>query len=179
MRAHFSNTSLKAALIWAGVFAFRLLPLRAPNVEPLLASLMPLSGRLGALGSFFFATSSIVLYDAVTSGWGMWTLVTAISYGALALGSYAFFRFRAPSRKNFVLFSLLGVLLYDAVTGFTVGPLFFGQSFFAAFVGQIPFTCMHLAGAGLFAAVLSPALERWLALPGLFPTRAQVAPESA
>ena len=73
------------ALTWLGIFAFRffLLPVRAPNVEPLLAALMPIGKRAGAWVSVVFAVSSIVVYDAITSGWGSWTLAAAGAYAAL------------------------------------------------------------------------------------------------
>lgn len=156
---------MRAGVIWAGVFAFRfvLLPVRAPNVEPLMAAVMPVSRVSGAFASILFAASSIALYDAVTSGIGIWTLITAAAYGLVALLSHFYFSFRAPTRGNFVGFGIAATLLYDALTGLTVGPLFFGQSFTGAFVGQIPFTALHLLGTVLFAALLSPALMRFLA----------------
>lgn len=155
---------LKYILTFAAVFAFRLLPFRAPNVEPILASVMPLSKRFGALPGVLFGVLSIVLYDAVTSGWGAWTWVTALAYGILGAASYIYFKNRAASRGNFVRFSIVAVLFYDAVTGLTVGPLFNGQSFSAALAGQVPFTVLHLLGAVVFAALISPALYRWLAM---------------
>lgn len=141
---------------------FRLLPFRAPNVEPLLAVVMPFSARIGYMGSFLFAVSSIAVYDALTSGWGMWTLITALAYGALGLGSRAFFAHHTPSTANFVGFSVISTILYDAVTGLTVGPLFFNQPLAMAIVGQIPFTILHIAGSVLFALFVSPVVYRWV-----------------
>jgi hypothetical protein len=155
----------KIALAWAGVFAFRLilLPVRAPNVEPLMATLMPTSARLSLLQSFAFGALSIVIYDAFTSGWGMWTAVTALAYGAVAIASHLIFSRTAGTRMRFVAFSVVATILYDAVTGLTVGPLFFHQTLAAAFIGQIPFTMMHLTANVAFAATLSPVLSRWFA----------------
>ncbi len=159
------DTRLKIAATWFGVFAFRffLLPLRAPNVEPLLASVMPLSRVMNGISSFAFAALSIAAYDAVTSGIGVWTLVTAGAYGALGLAAHAYFQGRVGTRAQFVGFGIVGTLAYDAATGLTVGPLAFGQPFMGALLGQIPFTLLHLAGTVLFALVLSPILARWLA----------------
>ena len=50
----------------------------------------------------------------------------------------------------------------QAVTGLTIGPLLFHQSFIVSLIGQIPFTLLHLLGNVSFAIVLSPAIERWL-----------------
>lgn len=156
----------KIILAWAGVFLFRLvlLPVRAPNVEPLLATLMPVSKGLGMLQSFAFAALSITLYDAVTSGIGLWTLVTAFAYGLLGVAAHAYFTNREGTRTRFVGFAIVSTLLYDAATGLTVGPLFFGQPLAVAAAGQIPFTLLHLAGNVAFAATLSPVLARWLAV---------------
>ena len=164
MRMTNKESFYKVALAWAGVFLFRLvlLPVRAPNVEPLLATLMPVSKRLGMLQSFAFAALSITLYDAITSGIGLWTLVTAFAYGLLGIAAHAYFSTREGTRTRFVGFAIISTLLYDAATGLTVGPLFFGQSLAVAAAGQIPFTLLHLAGNVAFAATLSPVLARWL-----------------
>jgi len=155
---------IKAGLVWAGVFAFRfaLLPVRAPNVEPLLAAVMPVSRVFGVFASFLFALSSIILYDSVTSGLGLWTAVTAIAYGLVAVASHYYFSFAAPTRGHFLGFGIAATLAYDALTGLTIGPVFFGQSFAGALAGQIPFTALHLLGTVLFATLLSPALVRFL-----------------
>lgn len=160
---HFSipSAGLKVAIAWVLVFAFRLLPFRPPNVEPMLATIMPFSKRLGAFGSFAFGFFGIVLFDAVTSGWGSWTWVTALCYGALGAGSYRFFRTREATVDNFVGFGVVGTLVYDAVT-MCIGPVFNEQPLMVALIGQIPFTLLHLTGAVFFAIFLSPVLYRWV-----------------
>jgi len=153
---------LKYGIVFLGVMLFRLLPFRAPNVEPLLSAVMPLTKRYGALEGVLFAVTSIVLYDLLTAGVGVWTWVTALAYAFLAIGAHYYFLNRQPTRGNFVTFSVLSVIAYDLFTGLTVGPLAYNQTFSAALVGQIPFTVLHLMGAVLFAVVMSPLLYRWL-----------------
>jgi len=153
--------SLKFIIGWTLVFLFRLIPFRPPNFEPMLATVMPFSKRYGLLGSFSFGFFGIVLFDAITSGWGMWTAVTAVSYGLLGVGAYYFFKNREASVKNFVIFGVPMTVLYDAAT-MTAGPLFTGQSWAVALIGQIPFTLMHVLGTVVFATLLSPALYRWV-----------------
>ena len=155
------SDSLKFILGWTAVFLFRLIPFRPPNFEPMLATVMPFSKRYGVTGSFFFGFLGIVLYDAVTSGWGNWTWVTAISYGLLGVGAHYFFKHREASVRNFLIFGIPGTVAYDAVTMF-IGPIFSGQSLAVAFVGQIPFTLMHVLGTTVFAVLLSPVLYRWV-----------------
>lgn len=154
---------LKIFAAWVGVFAFRLLllPFRAPNVEPLMATLMPISKTSSRWVSFSFAFLGIVLYDAVTSGFGMWTLVTALAYGLVGLAAYEYFARREATRVNFITFAIISTIIYDLVTGLSVGPMFFGQPFIAAALGQVPFTILHLLGNITFAAFLSPVLYRW------------------
>lgn len=162
MKLTLSTGWLKFIIGWTTVFLFRLIPFRPPNVEPMLATVMPFSKRYGPLGSFLFGFLGITLYDAVTSGWGVWTLVTALAYGALGLGAHFFFKNRDASVKNFLSFGIVGTIVYDAVTGLTIGPLFMGQPFMVALAGQIPFTLLHLAGTIIFSVCISPALYKWV-----------------
>jgi len=162
MKLTITSGWLKFIIGWCVVFLFRLIPLRIPNVEPMLATVMPFSKRYGVLGSFLFGFLGIVFYDAVTSGWGMWTLVTALAYGVLGLGAHFFFKNRAASVKNFLKFGIAGTIAYDAVTGLTIGPIFMNQPFMIALTGQVPFTLLHLAGTIVFSVCLSPAIYRWV-----------------
>lgn len=162
MKFSFTTGWLKFAIGWGAVFLFRLIPFRLPNVEPMLATMMPFSKRYGLLGSFLFGFLGIALFDAVTSGWGIWTLITALAYGALGPAAHLYFKNREASAGNFLRFGIVGTLAYDAVTGLTIGPLFMGQPFMVALAGQVPFTLLHLAGTVVFATFLSPMLYRWV-----------------
>ncbi len=155
------NASLKFLIGWTAVFLFRLIPFRPPNFEPMLATVMPFSKRYGVVGSFLFGFLGIVLYDAVTSGWGNWTWVTGLCYGLLGVGAHFFFKNRSASVRNFLVFGIPGTILYDAVT-MLIGPVFHSQSLAVALVGQIPFTLMHVLGTVVFATLLSPALYHWV-----------------
>ncbi len=161
MRLSFTSGWLKFLIGWTAVFLFRLIPFRPPNFEPMLATVMPFSKRYGPVGSFLFGFLGIVLYDAITSGWGSWTWVTAFCYGALGIGAHFYFRNREASVRNFLTFGIPGTVLYDAITMF-IGPVFNDQSLAVAVVGQIPFTLMHVLGTVVFATLLSPALYRWV-----------------
>ncbi|MCR4260721.1 MAG: hypothetical protein NUV96_00015 [Candidatus Colwellbacteria bacterium] len=153
---------VKFSIGWVVVFLVRLLPFRPPNVEPILATIMPFSKRYKYLGGFSFGFLSIVLFDLIVWKLGMWTLITGIAYGLLGLGAYAFFKNRDASVRNFLIYGVVGTIAYDIVTGLSVGPLFFNQPFMEALLGQIPFTLAHLAGTIVFALTLSPALYRWV-----------------
>ncbi len=155
------NKQIKFIVIFLSAFAIRLIPFRAPNVEPIMAVIMPLGKVYGGLLSFIFGFFSIVLFDSVTSGIGIWTLITAISYGLLGLGAQYYFKNRS-GWKSYASYAIVATIVYDAITGLTIGPMFFHQSFIVSLVGQIPFTLLHLLGNVSFAIVLSPVIERWM-----------------
>jgi len=162
MKQVLNTHALKYLLGFVLVFAIRLIPFRPPNVEPVLATAMPFAKRFGALGGFLFAALSIVLFDAVTSGWGMWTLITALVYGAIGAAAYLFFKNRENKGSNYALFALVSTLFYDAATGLTIGPLLWGQPFMVALTGQIPFTLLHVIGNVTLAYFLSPFIYRYI-----------------
>lgn len=138
----------------------RLIPFRPPNIEPILATQMPFAKAYGAYAGFVFAFLSIVLFDLITSTLGVWTILTASSYGVLGIFAALYFKNRKANSWNFAVFAVAGTIFFDAVTGLSIGPLFFGQSFYEALVGQIPFTALHLLGNVSFALVLSPVIYR-------------------
>lgn len=154
---------LKFCLGWAICFGFRLIPgsIRPPNVEPILATSMPFAKKFSAQTGFIFAFLSIVLFDIATGKFGMWTWITAITYGVIAAGAGVFLAKR-KGRTGYVLYAIIGTLIYDIATGLSVGPLFYDQAFMEAVVGQVPFTVNHLVSNIFFAAIFSPLIEKWI-----------------
>lgn len=140
----------------------RLIPLRAPNIEPILGTMMPMSRAYGAFMGFSFAVLSILLYDVTTGTLGMQTFFTALSYGILGLWATYYFKKNKANRWGYVRFAIIGTLVFDSLTGLTVGPIFFHQSLFETFILQIPFTALHLLGNITFAFILSPAIYNLL-----------------
>ena len=140
----------------------RLIPFRAPNIETILATQMPFSRIYGNVAGFSFGFFSIIVYDLLTSTLGMWTIFTSVTYGFLGLWAVQYFKNKNNSSWTYVKFALMSTLLFDIVTGLSVGPLFFHQSFLSALMGQIPFTIFHLIGNTAFAFVLSPAIYNFV-----------------
>ena len=169
---NYSKYPLKFFIALVVCLLIRLIPLRAPNIEPIMASTMPISRAFGAFMGFSFAVLSIFLYDLITQTVGVQTLFTAGAYGAVGLWSAVYFSAKGGSAsggkgknigvRDYVKFAIMGTLAFDAVTGLTVGPIFFNQSFFASMIGQIPFTALHLLGNVTFALVLSPGIYNFL-----------------
>lgn len=140
----------------------RLVPLRAPNIEPILATQMPFSKAYGKTAGFLFGFLSIVLYDIITRQIGSWTFITSSAYGILGLFAVVYFKNKKSNSWNYVKFAVIGTLFFDAVTGLSVGPLIFHQPFIEALAGQIPFTLYHLLGNISFALILSPAIYNFV-----------------
>ncbi len=148
----------KFALGFVVCLLIRLIPFRPPNIEPIMATAMPFARAYGKMAGFFFAFGSMVLFDLIVGKVGVWTFITALAYGLVGLGAAVYFKNKKNTAWNYAKFAVISTVLFDAVTGLTIGPIFFGQPFIAAVIGQIPFTAMHLLGNILFALVLSPAL---------------------
>jgi len=157
---------IKILTIFLGCFLFRLLPFRAPNVEPLMASIMPISRKYGAFFSFLFGFLSIFIYDFVTH-FGSWTLTVGITYGFVGIAAYFYFNKFKASVLNFAVFAFFATIIFDLITGVMIAPLF-GENLLTALVLQIPFTLLHLAGNVGFALTLSPLLNKWLVSERLF-----------
>lgn len=168
-RQNIQTSWIKFAIGWLVVLAFRLIPFRPPNVEPIFATLMPFSKRYGAAAGFVFGALSIALLDLLVGKVGLWTLVTAVAYGLLGVFAYYMLRKRRGV-LSYVVTGVLGTILYDMVTGLSVGPLFFGQPFREALIGQIPFTLMHVAGTIAFSLTISSLLEKWIIEKPVFET---------
>ncbi len=149
---------LKFVLAIFACFLIRIIPFRPPNIEPILATQMPFSKAYGKFAGFLFAFASIIIFDLLTGTLGKWSLITSVTYGILGVAGAFYLKNRKPSPWNFAKFAIAGTIFFDAVTGLSIGPLFFNQPFSEAFFGQIPFTALHLLGNVSFALVLSPAI---------------------
>lgn len=141
----------------------RLIPFKPPNVEPLLSVQMPYAKKSGPILGFLFGLLGIVFFDFLTKKAGLWTFITGLTYGIIGFWSYFYFKNRKNSSLNYLKFAFFATLFYDAITGLTIGPLMFKQSFMEALLGQIPFTLNHLSGNLLLAFILSPLIYKWVA----------------
>lgn len=141
---------------------FRLIPGRGPNLEPIMATSMPFSKQYGYIAGFLFPLFSVVLFDLITGMVGIWTLITSIAYGLVGLGAVLFFRRFGGNIRTYFTYSILGTIAFDALTGLTIGPIFYGQPFIQAFTGQIPFTLMHLLGNSVLSVTVSPIISKFL-----------------
>lgn len=156
------NNWFKYAIGFIACLLIRLIPFRPPNIEPILATQMPFSKAYGKIAGFSFAFLSIILFDILTVKVGMWTFITAGAYGLLGLWASIYFKNKNNNSWNYAKFAIMGTLVFDVVTGLSVGPLFFHQPFMEAMIGQIPFTALHLVGNVCFAILFSPLLYKYV-----------------
>lgn len=156
------NNAVKYAIGIIVVFLIRLIPFRIPNIEPMMATIMPFAKKFKALSGFVFGFFSIVVYDIFTSGIGVWTWVTAVMYGLVGVFASLYLEKKKNKARYYIGYSVVATLVYDAVTGIGIGMLFFHQTFMVTFLGQIPFTALHLAGNIAFAGLLSPLIYKWV-----------------
>ena len=154
------SNKFKIFIVFVGCLLFRLIPLRAPNVEPIMASIMPLGRKYGALWGFLFGFLSIAIYDLFTH-FGAWTWTVGITYGVIGALSSLYFKKFKSSAFNFAIFAFFATIAFDLITGVLFAPMF-GQTMWNAFILQIPFTALHLAGNIGFALTLSPLINKWL-----------------
>lgn len=152
----------KYAAGFVGTFVFRLASpfVGAWNISPLMATELAGAKAYGPWVGGAYGAVSIALLDLLVGKVGLWTLVTAISYGVVGVWGARFLTKRTASARNFALASVVGTLFFDLVTGVLMGPLLFGQPWAEAALGQAPFTLRHLAGNVFFALVLAPWFYR-------------------
>ncbi|MEI6479178.1 MAG: hypothetical protein WCO18_02690 [bacterium] len=158
-----TNQRILMVLGFISAMLYRFIPFRPPNVEPLMSVMMPFSKKVSKIELFVFAFLSIFIYDLFTAGIGTYTITAGICYGLLGIWSSSYFANRKFGLKNLVICSTFGIIFFDAVTGVIIGPMLSGGSYYLAFIGQIPFTALHLMGGTLFAITLSPLIVKILA----------------
>jgi uncharacterized membrane protein len=153
---------LKYTLALILVIGVRMIP-HVPNVEPITATLMPFARKWGMWSGALFGVLAVLLYDLATGTMGPWSFFTAGAYALLGIVAGLYFkRVQGKGVMSYVGFSIIGTLFYDAITGLTVGPLFFGQPFIVAVIGQIPFTLSHVAGNIVLALVVAPLIYKFI-----------------
>jgi hypothetical protein len=143
------------------VIVLRLLP-HPPNVEPIMSTMMPFSKKWGWLSGMVFCLIAILGFDILTGTLGIWSVATAGTYALLGILAGLYLKNKENKIIYYIGFSVVGTIIYDAITGIGVGMVFYDQTFMTTFVGQIPFTLYHLAGNVVLSSVVSPLLYRWV-----------------
>ena len=134
-----------------------------PNNDPVMGVMLPYSkqGKWWEAGLFAFLT--MASFDLITGKVGIWTLATSATYAALGVGfffAYRKMKIKKMSIWKYLASGVVGVLVFDFITGPIMSSWMFAMPFEAALLGQIPFTLLHLASVSVFVVVLTPLLDR-------------------
>ena len=136
-----------------------------PNNDPIMSMALPFSRRSSPLTSFAFPFITMISFDFITGYLGIWTVVTGVTYGMLGILFHYVLKDREKvGIKHYLGLGVMGVLVFDFVTGVVATPFLFGMSFMTALVGQVPFTAMHLLTTIGFILVITPLLDKQVLL---------------
>lgn len=131
-----------------------------PNTDPIMGSMLPFAKKYNGLSAALFAFLTMITFDLITGMLGIWTLVTATTYGLIG---FIFARLLPYFKKiNFLTYltsGIIGVLIFDFITGPLMSTFLFKQGFFTTLMMQIPFTLMHLASVTAFILIITPILD--------------------
>ncbi len=156
---------LSVRLVLGFVFATFLRFLRFfPNNDPIIGLALPHSKK-NFLLSAAFAFVCMFSFDIIVGKFGVWTLVTSSTYFVVILFlGFWFSKLKALGIKHYFFGSIIGVLVFDAITGPLMSTFLFNQPFLFTVLGQIPFTFYHLSsGVGyamFFAFLFDPAVQK-------------------
>jgi len=131
-----------------------------PNNDPIMSALLPFSKQDKWIHSMLFPLIAMISFDLITFKVGYWTIGTALTYSFIGLMIHFYLRNRKASMKTYFGLGVAGILFFDLVTGVIMGPMLFGQNFWIALLGQIPFTLLHLASGTLYIALITPFLDK-------------------
>ncbi|MCX6803857.1 MAG: hypothetical protein NTY48_04785 [Candidatus Diapherotrites archaeon] len=146
-----------------------------PNNDPILALALP-SAKKNLVPAILFAFLCMFSFDFFAGKFGVWTIITSLTYAGVILVLGLFFsKIKILSLKHYFFAGIFGVLLFDTITGPLMSTFIFRQSFLVTVLGQIPFTMYHLASVSsyvtFFAIVLDPVVRSQLVkgrVPQLF-----------
>jgi hypothetical protein len=132
-----------------------------PNNDPIMAIMLPYAKSDKKYKAVLFPFITMVSFDLITGMLGVWTLVTALTYAGLGfLFTQYFFKEKKISIFKYLKGGIIGVLIFDFITGPIMSSFMFGMSFIEAFLGQIPFTLMHLLTVSCFIIVITPLYDK-------------------
>jgi len=133
-----------------------------PNNDPIMGVMLPYSRQNKWYDSAAFAALTMISFDFITNALGIWTIITALTYAGLGLLFNLIYLNRKITLKTYISSGIIGVLLFDFITGPIMSSWLFNMSFTDAFFGQIPFTLWHLFSVTMFVGLLTPLLDKHL-----------------
>ena len=131
-----------------------------PNNDPIMGFALPFARKDKWWQAIAFPVLAMISFDIITAKVGLWTLGTAAVYGFISLLFYYFFKTQKKVNIwTYAKSSIVGVLIFDFLTGPIMSSFLFKMPFAVASIGQIPFTLMHLASAFTYTIIFVPVLD--------------------
>ena len=130
-----------------------------PNADPIMGFVVPAAKREPIWKSALFAFSAILLFDVITNAVGIWTVVTSLTYGAVAVMISIIIRNRKATLPKYIGVGALGVIVFDVITGPLMSTFIFDMPLWASTLGQIPFTVMHLISVVFMVTIIAPFVD--------------------
>jgi len=131
-----------------------------PNNDPIMGFALPYAKRDKWWQAVLFAVVAMVSFDFIVGRVGIWTLGTAAAYGLIAgVFSFYFKRKKSVGLKTYAGSSIVGILIFDFLTGPVMSSFAFRIPFWVSFMGQIPFTAWHLASGFSLTMLLVPVVD--------------------
>lgn len=107
-----------------------------------------------------FPFLAMVLFDWITNRFGIWTIITAVTYGLIGLGfSFYLKRKTTVGIRTYAGSAVVGILFFDIITGPLTSTFIFQMPFEWAVLGQIPFTIAHLISGVALTVLISPIVD--------------------
>ncbi|MCR4335025.1 MAG: hypothetical protein NUV57_00630 [archaeon] len=149
------KTNFKYLIGFLGANFYRFLRV-FPNSDPLMGFILPAAKNTEWWKAPLFAFASMVGFSYLINSVGPWTWVTATTYALIALGFHFFLKNKKSTLKLFISSGLIGVLIFDLITGPIMSSFLFNQSFLITTIMQVPFTIMHLISVVFGIVIISP-----------------------
>ena len=131
-----------------------------PNNDPIMGCMLPFARRDKWWQTLLFPIVAIISFDFITRNIGIWTIGTTLTYSFVGLLFYLYFKNKKNvGLKTYAKSSVIGVLIFDFLTGPIMSSYLFKMPFIVATLGQIPFTIMHLTSAVTLTVILAPVLD--------------------
>lgn len=134
-----------------------------PNNDPLMGFGLPLAKK-SIIKATIFAFATMMIFDYFTSGIGMWSWVTAITYSMIMVFAGAIMKILKNNKKEikmkeYVKINTAGILIFDIITGPIMSSTLFKTPFIVTAIAQVPFTAMHLLSGTIWLIILVPILD--------------------
>jgi hypothetical protein len=127
-----------------------------PNNDPIMGFMLP-NARKSMWKAALFAFTTMFIFDMITMKVGVWTVVTASVYALIAIGfSFFFKKIKVAKISQYLSASVIGILLFDLITGPLMSSFLFNQSLLMTTLGQIPFTFYHLISGITWVVIIAP-----------------------